>query len=212
MDNLNLDYSLSEKLKSFTEMALREAYRKKKEILELTENDIKSTLKNKEIELLEEAYRLMQTGTRQNRRELNESVSKALVDGKRKMFDKRRDIIEDVFKQVKENLKEYKMTTAYPVKIMNDIMECFRLISDSDYEIEVNEDEVDLFKRLISEAKIPIELKISEEDLGGGFIMNGITKRIRIDCSFKTAEQDARERFLEMCRIPIDDGDLLDGQ
>jgi len=212
MDNFNQNYSVNEKLKSFTEMALREAHRKKKEILDLTEAEIKKTLKNKEIELLEEAYRSMQTGTRQNRRELNESVSKALVDGKSKMFDKRRAIIEDVFKQVKEKIEAYKKTTAYPVKIMNDIFTCFSIISDSEYEIVVNKDEESLFKKLITEAKIPIEIKISEEKLGGGFIMNGITKRIRMDCSFKTSEQAAREKFLEMCRIPIDDGDLLDGQ
>lgn len=212
MDNLNQYYSVNEKLKSFTEMALREAYRKKKEILDLTEDENKKTLKNKEIELLEEAYRLMQTGTRQNRRELNESVSKALVDGKRRMFDKRRAIIEDVFKQVIEKLEAYKMTTEYPIKLMNDIFISFSILNDSEYEIEVNKEEEDLFKKLITEAKIPIEIKISEEDLGGGFIMNGITKRIRMDYSFKTAEQEAREKFLEMCRIPIDDGDLLDGQ
>ena len=212
MDNLNQNYSVSEKLKSFTEMALREAYRKKKEILDLTESESKNTLKNKEIELLEEAYRSMQTGTRHNRRELNESVSKALLDGKRRMFDKRRAIIDDVFKQTEEKLKAYKMTTEYPVKIMHDIFESFSIIDDSEYEIEVNEDEEDLFKKLISEAKIPIEIKLSEENLGGGFIMNGMTKRIRMDYSFKTAEQDAREKFLEMCGIPIDDGDLLDGQ
>ena len=193
-------------------MALREAYRKKKEILELAENENKNTLKNKEIELLEEAYRSMQTGTRNNRRELNESVSKALLDGKRRMFDKRRAIIDDVFKQAEEKLKVYKMTTGYPVKIMHDIFESFSIIDDSEYEIEVNEDEEDLFKKLIYEAKIPIEIKVSEENLGGGFIMNGITKRIRMDYSFKTAEHDAREKFLEICGIPIDDGDLLDGQ
>ena len=212
MDNFNQNYSVNEKLKSFTEMALREAYRKKKEILDITEKEIKNTLKNKEIELLEEAYRSMQTGTRQNRRELNESVSKALVDGKRKMFDKRRAIIEDVFKQAKENLKEYKLTTAYPVKIMNDIFISFSVISDSEYEIEVNKDEKDLFEKLITEAKIPIDIKVSTENIGGGFIIYGINKRIRIDCSFKAAEQEAREKFLEICRIPIDDGDLLDGQ
>lgn len=212
MDNLNQNYSVNEKLKSFTEMALREAYRKKKEILDFTEKEIKAALKNKEIELLEEAYRSMQTGTRQNRRELNESISKALVDGKRRMFDKRRAIIEDVFKQVDENLESYKTTTAYPIKILNDIFTSFSIIGDSEYEIEINKDEESLFRKLISEAKIPIDINVSEENIGGGFIMNGITKRIRLDCSFKAAKQEAREKFLEMCRIPIDDGDLLDGQ
>jgi len=76
----------------------------------------------------------------------------------------------------------------------------------------VNEDEEDLFKKLITEASMPVEIKVSEDNLGGGFIMNGMTKRIRIDSSFKTAELEAREKFLEICRIPIEEGDLLDGK
>lgn len=212
MDNINPNYSVNEKLRSFTEMALREAYKKKKEIVENAEIEIKETLKNKEIELLEEAYRSMQTGTRQNRRELNESVSIALVDGKRKMFDKRREIIEDVFEQVKIRLEKYRLTTEYPTRIMKDIIECFSIIGDSQYEIEVNEDEKDLFNKLIAESKMPIDIKVSEENIGGGFIMNGITKRIRLDCSFNAAEHEARKKFLEMTKIPIEDGDLLDGQ
>lgn len=212
MDSANQNFSVNEKLRSFTDMALREAYKKKNEIVESTAKEIKETLKQKEIELLEEAYRSMQTGTRQNRRERNEAVSKSLVDGKRMMFDKRRAIIEDVFKQVKVRLDEYRATTEYPVRIMTDIIECFGIINDSQYEIEVNEGEKDLFKKLITEAKMPIDITVSDEDIGGGFIMNGITKRMRVDCSFVTAAKEAHERFLEITRIPIEDGDLLDGQ
>ncbi|MDX1357526.1 MAG: V-type ATP synthase subunit E [Clostridia bacterium] len=209
MDEFNQNYSVNEKLRSFTEMALREAYKKKKEIISAAEKDIEETLKNKEIELLEEAYRSIQTGTRQNRKELNETVSKALVDGKRRMFDKRREIIEEVFDLVKKKLDEFRDTTEYPVKIMNDIIHCFGVINDSDYEIEVNEKEKDLFTKLISESKMPVLIKVSEDDIGGGFIIKGITRRIRMDCSFVTAAQKARDGFLEMCRLPIEDGDLL---
>ncbi len=210
MDDINQNYSVNEKLRSFTEMALREAYKKKKEIVDNAEKEIEETKKNKEIELLEEAYRSMQTGTRSNRRELNESISKALVDGKRKMFDKRHGIIEDVFKQVEIHLAEYRTTTEYPIRIMNEIIECFGIIGDSEYEIEVNENEEDLFRKLITESGMPIQIKTSEEDIVGGFIMNGITKRIRIDYSLKTAAIEAKGKFLEICRIPIEDGDLLD--
>ncbi|MCK5759301.1 MAG: V-type ATP synthase subunit E [Clostridiales bacterium] len=210
MDNINQNYSVNEKLRSFTEMALKDAYRKKKDIIDNTEKEIRETIKNKEIELLEEAYRSIQTGTRDNKRELNEAISKALVDGKRKMFDKRCAIIEDVFKQVEIRLEKYRTTTEYPLRIMNEIIECFGIIGDSEYEIEVNENEKDLFKKLITESGMPIQIKASDEDIIGGFIMNGITKRIRIDYSFKTAAAEAKGKFLEICRIPIEDGDLLD--
>jgi V/A-type H+-transporting ATPase subunit E len=203
---------VNEKLRSFTEMALREAHRKKNELIDNTKAEIRDMLKNKEIELLEEAYRSMQTGTKHNRRELNESVSKALVDGKKRMFDKRRTIIEDVFSQVKTRLDKYRTTTEYPAKILNDIIKCFGIIGDSEYEIEVDQEEEDLFKKLISEAGMPVGIKISEENIGGGFIITGLKKRIRADCSFAAEIHEVHEKFLEMIRIPIEDGDLLDGK
>jgi vacuolar-type H+-ATPase subunit E/Vma4 len=211
-DRYKQNLSVNEKLRSFTDMALREAYKKKNEIIENTEKVIRETLKSREIELLEEAYRNMQTGTRQNRRELNDSLSKALVEGKRRMFEKRRTIISEVFKQVREKLDIYRTTPEYPIKIMNDIMEGFAIIGDSTYEIEINGDEKDLFEKLIAEAGLPVSIRISEDDIGGGFIMNGVTKRIRVDCSLAAAEQEARDKFLEMIRMPIEDGDLLDEQ
>ncbi len=212
MNEYSENISVNEKLKSFTDMALREAYRKKKEIIENTEKEIEATLKAKEIELLEEAYRNIQTGTRENSKELNESVSKALVDGKRMMFNKRKEIILDVFKEVRKKLEVYKTTPEYPIKMLHDIFEGFSIINDSYYEIEVNESEIELFKKIITEAKLPIEIKASENNIFGGFIMNGLTRRMRVDCSFASAELEAREKFLEITKISIDDGDLLDAK
>ncbi|MBN2558394.1 MAG: hypothetical protein JXB33_06560 [Clostridia bacterium] len=212
MDEFNPNYSVNEKLRSFTDMALREAHKRKKELVEGTELKIKQTLKEKEISLLENAYHAIQTGTRQNRRELNEAVSKALVDGKRKMFDKRRDIIEDVFKQVRAELAEYKKTTAYPMRIVENLLESIKIIDDSGYIVEACPGEEELLRKIVSETGLEAEIKASAEEILGGFIIYGKNKRMRMDCCFLTKTQQAREKFLEMCRIPIEDGDLLDGQ
>ena len=211
MDDINQNYSVNEKLRSFTDMALREAYRKKKEIVDTVEIEVKENLQKTEIKLLEDAYHSIQTGTRQNRRELNEATSKALVDGKRKMFDKRKDIIEDVFRQVMTELTKYKSTTEYPVRLLEDLFECMKIIDDSNYVVEVDGNEEELFKKLVMETGIPAEITVSEDGCEGGFIIYGKIKRLRIDCSFKTRTAEAREKFLEMCRIPIEDGDLLNG-
>ncbi|MFO7612925.1 MAG: hypothetical protein R6W99_10705 [Clostridia bacterium] len=212
MDEFNPNYSVNEKLRSFTDMALREAHKRKKELVESTESKIKQVVKEKEIDLLEDAYHSIQTGTRQNRRELNEAVSKALVDGKKKMFDKRRDIIEDVFKQVAEELAEYKKTTTYPVRIVEDLLESIKIINDSEYIVEVSPGEEKMLGKIVSETGLKAEIETAEEDISGGFIIYGKNKRMRMDCGFLTKTQEAREKFLEMCRIPIEDGDLLDGQ
>lgn len=209
MDDINQNYSVNDKLRSFTDMALREAYRRKKELVDKTKIDIKRKLKDMEITLLEDAYRLIQIGTRQNRKDINEAISKALVDGKKKMFDKRKDIIEDVFIQVDQKLIKYKITTEYPIRMLEDLLECIVILGDSDYTLEICHEEEDMFKKIIREIGIPAKTISSDEELGGGFILYGNIKRMRIDCSFKTRTLEARQRFLEMCRIPIDDGDLL---
>ena len=51
------------------------------------------------------------------------------------------------------------------------VIYCFGVINDSDYEIEVNEGEKDLFTKLISESNRPVSIKVSEDDSGGGFII-----------------------------------------
>ena len=210
MAEMNPNSSVNEKLRSFTDIALREAYRRKNEIIDNTEAEVKQTLKETEIELLENAYRSVQTGARQNRRELNEAVSKALVDGKRRMFDKRREIIEDVFRQVRSQLKEYAETPEYPKKMTGDILDCVGRIGDEGYRLEVIPKEKDLFKGILKEMGIEAEVEEGSGDLGGGFIIYGKEKRIRIDCSFAAGLKEAREKFLEMCRLPIGDRDLLD--
>ena len=138
MEDIKNDFSVNEKLRSFTDMALREAHRKKREMIEATEKEIAQKKKDMEIHLLEEAYRAMQTGTRLNRKELNEAISQALVDGKSKMFNKRKQIIEDVFKQAGEKLEEYKKSKEYAGAMKDEIIKATKLISEKEYKISLS--------------------------------------------------------------------------
>lgn len=212
MDDINQTISVNEKLKSFMDMTLREAYKEKAELIENTKKEIRKTVEEKEIKLLEDAYHAIQTGTRQNRRELNEAISKTVVDGKRRMFDKRRDIIKDVFRQVKSDLEKFKRSTEYPLVIVKDLLESIKIIGKDEYIIEINSGEVELLKKISGEIGIAAKISESQEDIIGGFIIYGKNRRIRIDCSFKTKTQEARGYFLEMCTLPMVDGDLMNDE
>ena len=54
-----------------------------------------------------------------------------------------------------------------------------------------------------------IEIVLSRENLQGGFIMYGSSGRKRVDCSFASRLESADRQFLGICKIPIEDGDLL---
>lgn len=210
MNGNELNYSVNEKLKSFTDMALREAYRRKKELIEHTQKRTEEQFRQKEIELLENAYHSIQTGTRQNRRELNEEVSKALVEGKKKLFDKRKRIIGDVFKTVNQKLREYRKSENYEKDMLGQMKQCIEILDDEKYILEADPDEVKTISEIAKKTCVVYETGISEKELDGGFIIYAANKNMRVDCSFETRKTEARENFLEICKIPIEDGDLLD--
>jgi vacuolar-type H+-ATPase subunit E/Vma4 len=210
MNENELNYSVNEKLKSFTDMALREAHKRKKELIEHTRKRTEEQFRQKEIELLENAYHSIQTGTRQNRRELNEEVSRALVEGKKKLFDKRKRIIGDVFKTAEQKLEEYRKSEDYGKDMLGQMKKCIEILDDEKYLLEADPDEIKTMSEIAGKAGIVCETRPSENELGGGFILYAANKNMRIDCSFTTRKKEAREKFLEICKIPIEDGDLLD--
>lgn len=210
MNENELNYSVNEKLKSFTDMALREAYRRKKELIEHTRERTEEQFRQKEIELLENAYHSIQTGTRQNRRELNEEVSRALVEGKKKLFDKRKRIIGDVLKTVDRKLAEYRKSEDYERDMLIQMKKCIEILEDVKYILEADPEEMKTMSEIAEKAGIVFETGTPENEMRGGFILYAANKNMRIDCSFATRKAEARENFLEICKIPIEDGDLLD--
>ncbi|MBN1623443.1 MAG: V-type ATP synthase subunit E [Clostridia bacterium] len=210
MDEIRNDFSVNEKLRSFTDMALREAHRKKREMIDEIEKEIGQKKKDSEIHLLEEAYRSMQTGTRLSRKELNEAISQALVDGKSKMFNKRKEIIEDVFRQADKRIEEYKNSDEYPKSMKEELVQAAKLLAEEKFIIMADPEDMDMFRELAASIGNGFTVEKSNERLEGGFILYGDSGKKRVDCSFLTRLMLAREEFLEICRIPIDDGDLLD--
>lgn len=210
MDEIRNDFSVNEKLRSFTDMALREAHRKKREMLDEIEKEIEQKKKDSEIHLLEEAYRSIQTGTRLSRKELNEAISQALVDGKSKMFNKRKAIIEDVFRRADKRLEEYKNSEGYPKSMKEELIQASELLNEEKFIILADPQDIEMFRELAASIGNGFTVEKSKERLEGGFILYGDSGKKRVDCSFLTRILLAREEFLEICRIPIDDGDLLD--
>lgn len=210
MDDIRDNSAVNEKLRSFTDMALREAHRRKKELIDETEKEIEQKKKDMEIHLLEEAYRSMQTGTRLSRKELNEAISQALVGGKRRLFNKRKEIIDDVFLQQDKRLKDFKKADGYKDSMKKELKNAIELLTGNKFTIMSDKEDLEMFKSITSAKSGAFTLLKSNKPLEGGFIIYDESMEKRVDCSFITRLNQARDQFLEICSIPIDDGDLLD--
>jgi hypothetical protein len=71
-----------EKFKKFSYMVMKEAEDRKNEIIAEAKELSKETISAKEIEFLEGAYRRIQDSLHKTEKELNEKISKAILDSK----------------------------------------------------------------------------------------------------------------------------------
>ncbi|MDI9513810.1 MAG: hypothetical protein QM224_01830, partial [Bacillota bacterium] len=78
-----------EKLGKFSEMVMQDAYRKKKERVRQAETEKQEIIASSEIQYLQKAYEKIQDAVRRFEKQYNEEISKAVVESKEAMFNRR---------------------------------------------------------------------------------------------------------------------------
>lgn len=103
-----------EKASAFLEAINKYAEQQRNEIHAEVEQFKEEELKKAEIEVLTDAYTLIQKEMAQMRKEVATEISHEEMEGKRKLFLQRRQITQEVFERAKEKLLAYTRTDTYP--------------------------------------------------------------------------------------------------
>ena len=103
-----------EKASAFLEAINKYAEQQRNEIHAEVEQFKEEELKKAEIEVLTDAYTLIQKEMAQMRKEVATEISHEEMEGKRKLFLQRRQITQEVFERAKEKLLAYTQTDTYP--------------------------------------------------------------------------------------------------
>ncbi|NLX64957.1 MAG: hypothetical protein GX022_09340 [Clostridiaceae bacterium] len=195
---------IEEKLKKFSYMVMREANARKKELISRAEKESTGTIAERELQLLKKAYEQIHESLDIIERDCNEEVSKAILAGKQKLFNRREEIIQQVFSNVVEKLIAFKNTDEYKNYMIERILRSLEEIGPGEILIYADSDDLPLIEEIRKKTENRFQLSESEEQLIGGFIICNKTKGLLYNYSFADGLNQEKASFLENYGLSFD--------
>jgi vacuolar-type H+-ATPase subunit E/Vma4 len=193
-----------EKLKRFSLSVMIEAEKKQKDIIKQAEKARQETIDENEIRFLKQAYEKIQNAVHKLEKEINQEVSKAIIENKQSLFNRREEIINDIFRHVTEKLFAFRHQEGYKSYMENLVNSGLTQVGEGDVTIFADNEDMPLFTELRSSSGVPFKVSESDEELLGGCIIVNRTKNLLCDYSFANSLKAERAAFLENYGISID--------
>lgn len=191
---------IENKLNQFYQDIMQDVNKERKKILDECDSEITDTINKKELEYLEQAYNTIQKELKEIKKEKNEIILKASMDSKKKLLNKREEIIEEVIRKTIKMLNNFIESKDYRSWLLDKIEK--ENISDTDEIIIYLLDSDKVIEKLIKE-KWRVDIK-SDSNIIGGYILHNITQKIYIDNSLRSKIENIRENILNICQIEIE--------
>ena len=157
-----------EKASAFLEAINKYAEQKRNEIYAEVEQFKEEELKKAEIEVLTDAYTLIQKEMAQMRKEVAAEISHEEMEGRKKLFLQRRQITQEVFEKAKEKLIAYTQTDKYPSLLENYASSIARILTKPGTVLMVKEADLIYVDRIQKAFSFPCEVKADDSIAIGG--------------------------------------------
>ena len=193
-----------EKLREFSYTIMKEADEKKKDIIVQAKKVCQEAINANEIQCLKQAYEHIQEAVHKFEKEKNEEVSKAIIESKHTLFNRRCEIIESIFQHVKEKLFEFRHSEDYKNYIGNIVHQGLSQAGQGDITILADNEDLPLLEEVRANSEISFRISESDDQLLGGCLVVNETKGFICDYSFSSHLKEERATFLENYGISID--------
>lgn len=193
-----------EKLLVFTDIVLKEAARKKQEILEKAEQTRREQVEAAELRLLQEAHDDIQEALRTLGRASNEEISRTILESKQALFTRRGEILDAVFARVSTRLAAFRETPEYCAYLKARILDGFDALGEGDIRVQTDASDMDMIAGLTDEIGKAFAVEESEEPLAGGCLFINRTTGRMWDDSFARRLETERQSFLEKYNLRLD--------
>ena len=197
-----------EKLQSFTKTVMMEATQQREKILKEAQAHKKEILEQKELEFLEHSYETIQKEIRKVLKEKNEMISWTVIESKKRLFQKREEIVDEIFSNILKQIEAFKQTARYEAFLFHNLRADIRAAGEGEIWVYVNKTDMALAdklkQRLEQEEGISIAVLPEEYDMIGGCKVMNKTKNLIIDDSLQNRIQKQREQFLKTSGLVIE--------
>ena len=193
----------SEKLAHFSEMVMQESNRQKIDLIKQAEKDKDETISSSEIQYLKKAYEKIQVAVRKIDKGFNEEVSKTIIESKQALFNRRDEIIDAIFLNIRNRLEAFLKDDQYKVLLENLLKRALSEAGEGEIVIVADPLDIKLFEDL--KLNLKADYKILESDIAfiGGFQIMNKTHGFIWDYSFMNRLANERKAFLENYKLNI---------
>ena len=189
------DSQINKKIESFRETVLKDAEKKKSELMAEMDQVRRETYANAENEALNHAYNVIQKEKNGIIKERHEKVSKIMADSKKALLKKREEILQKVYGELYIRIDEYRRTEEYKNFLLESMRDGIKSVGNGDIAVIIDEKDKEYIPMLQESSAYPVSAD-SAEIIGGSRVINR-TKNIICDNSLAEKLAEVKAGFLE---------------
>ena len=198
-----------EKLLHFTDAVMKNAARESDELRRQLADTRTKTLEKAREEAQEAARTYYDREAARIRAQAGREVSMHLMEGKRKIYLRRKEIGQEVFEKVRQRIAQYTASPEYPKHLEALLAAAMKQLPGARrVSLRLRKEDLPLADRL---AKTIAPVKVEYEE--GSFSLGGLALRcpelgLRVDCSFDNQLEELASHFAESFGLSVSDGEL----
>ena len=198
-----------EKLLHFTDAVMKNAARESDELRRQLADTRTKTLEKAREEAQEAARTYYDREAARIRAQAGREVSMHLMEGKRKIYLRRKEIGQEVFEKVRQRIAQYTASPEYPKHLEALLAAAMKQLPGARrVSLRPRKEDLPLADRL---AKTIAPVKVEYEE--GSFSLGGLALRcpelgLRVDCSFDNQLEELASHFAESFGLSVSDDEL----
>lgn len=186
--------TIEEKLNLFTRIVYDKVEKQNADAISKFNQECGSLIQQKTEEFTKQAELIEKQIEKETEKEKLQILSKARIEGKKMIVDKKDEIVEDAVKSVLESARDFTETEQYEEMLMQDIKSALMEMEGStSMKLYLTQKDSDRYKEKINDIFNGRKVNITCDDsLVGGFILIDTEKNIKIDMSYTDRVNSAR--------------------
>ena len=196
----------TEKLLHFTEEVLRNAAQQSEQMKQELNEAKAAALAEAKIEAKDAARAYYDKEAARIRAESGREVSRHLMDSKRKIYLRRKEITQEVFQQVCERIGTFTASESYYTHMEQMLRRALELLPGAQsVTVQLRGEDMSLAPKL-SACLAPVKVECQEGSFSlGGFILQCSQLGLRVDCSFDNRLDELAGHFAESFGLSLSD-------
>lgn len=198
-----------EKLLHFTDAVMKNAVRESDELRKQLEETRTQALERVRDEAKEAARAYYDKEAARIRAEAGREISKHLMESKREIYLRRKEIGQEVFDKVRERIAQYTASPEYPEHLKELLLSALKQLPGATrVSLRLRQEDLPLGPEL-AKAAAPVKVEYEE----GSFSLGGLAIRcpelgLRVDCSFDNQLEELASHFAESFGLSVSDDEL----